>query len=176
MFDTMTMTKTIGALCGALLILMLGKWGAEALFHVGGGGHGDHAEQAYVIEVEGADGHGGGDVEEEGPSLEELLAEADVAKGEKSFSKCKACHKLEDGANGTGPHLYNVVDRAVGSVAGFKYSGNLVAVADTWSAENLDGFLENPKKFAPGTKMSFAGFKKATDRANMIAYLQTIGN
>ena len=175
MFDTMTMTKTIGALCGALLIFMLGKWGAEVLYSTGGGGHGDHAQQAYVIEVEGGDDAGAAEVEE-GPSLEELLAAADVAKGEKGFSKCKACHKLEDGANGTGPHLYGVVDRAVGSVDGFKYSGKLVAVADTWSPENLDGFLENPKKFAPGTKMSFSGFKKATDRANMIAYLQTIGN
>jgi cytochrome c len=90
------------------------------------------------------------------------------------FSKCKACHKLEDGANGTGPHLFAVVDRTVGAVDGFGYSGKLVAVAETWSAENLDAFLTNPKGFAPGTKMSFSGLKKATDRANLIAYLQTI--
>lgn len=174
MFDTMTMTKTLGALCGALLIFLLGKWGAETLYHTGGGGHGDHAQQAYVIEVEGADDHAEAEVEE-GPSLEELLASADVEKGAKAFSKCKACHKLEDGANGTGPHLYGVVDRAVGSVEGYGYSGKLVAVADVWSAENLDGFLKDPKKFAPGTKMSFKGFKKATDRANMIKYLEGIG-
>lgn len=176
MFDTMTMTKALGALCGALLIFLLGSWAGESLYHVGGGGHGDHAEQAYVIEVEGADGHGDDLAEEEGPSFEELMAAADVEKGAKAFSKCKACHKLEDGANSTGPHLFGIVDRAVGSVDGFKYSGKLVAVADTWSAENLDGFLTNPKSFAPGTKMSFAGFKKPTDRANIIAYLATIGN
>ncbi|MEQ9695302.1 cytochrome c family protein [Shimia sp. SDUM112013] len=173
MFDTMTMTKTLGALCGSLLILLLGAWVAESLYHVGGKGHGDHAEQAYVIEVEGGDDAGAAE-EETGPTLEELLAAADVAKGAKAFSKCKACHKLEDGANATGPHLFGVVNRAVGSVDGFGYSGNLVAVADTWSPENLDAFIENPKKFAPGTKMSFSGMKKPVDRANLIAYLETI--
>ncbi len=175
MFDTMTMTKTLGALCGALLILLLSAWAAGALYHVGGSGHGDHAQQAYVIEVEGADDHGEAEAEEEGPSFQELLAAADVAKGAKAFSKCKACHKLEDGSNATGPHLFGVVGRAVGSVDGFGYSGKLVAVADNWSPENLDEFLANPKAFAPGTKMSFKGFKKPADRANMIAYLQSIG-
>lgn len=173
MFDTMTMTKALGALCGSLLILLLGAWAAESLYHVGGSGHGDHA-QAYVIEVEGDDDHGA--VEEEGPSLEELIASADLAKGAKAFSKCKACHKAEDGKNATGPYLYGVVDRAVGSVPDFSYSGSLVAVADIWTPENLDGFIENPKKFAPGTKMSFAGLKKPADRANLIAYLDSLDN
>ncbi|CUH52405.1 cytochrome c family protein [Shimia sp. R11_0] len=174
MFDTMTITKVVGALCGTLLVFMLGGWAAEALYHTGPSGHGHgEAKQAYVIEVEGGD-EAAAEVDE-GPTLEELLASADVDKGAKVFGKCKACHKLDDGANGTGPHLYAVVNRQVDSVAGFNYSGALEAVADTWSPENLDGFLTNPKKFAPGTKMSFSGLKKATDRANLIAYLETIG-
>jgi cytochrome c len=92
------------------------------------------------------------------------------------FGKCKACHKLEDGANGTGPHLFGVVDRAVGSVAGYGYSGALGAVADVWDADHLNGFLANPKSYAPGTKMGFAGLKNVDDRANLVAYLATIGN
>lgn len=170
MFDTMTLTKVVGAFCGALLIYLLGAWAAEELYHTGGGhgAHGEEAKKGYLIEVEVA----AAGAQEEGPSLEELLAVADVAKGAKVFAKCKACHKLEDGGNGTGPHLYQIVDRSVGSADGFGYSGALVAVADVWSAENLDGFLENPKKFAPGTKMSFSGLKKPADRANLIAYLQ----
>ncbi|SHH26307.1 c-type cytochrome [Cognatishimia maritima] len=173
MFDTMTMTKVLGAFCGALLVFLLGAWAAESLYHTGGGhgAHGEEAKQGYAIEVEVASA--GGEVEE-GPSLEELLASADIGKGEKVFGKCKACHKLEDGANGTGPHLFNVVDRAVGAEDGYAYSGSLVAVAETWSAENLDGFLASPKGFAPGTKMGFGGLKKAEDRANLIAYLATI--
>ncbi|MGR3713352.1 MAG: c-type cytochrome [Shimia sp.] len=175
MFDTMTMTKAVGAVCGALLIFLLGSWAAESIYHTGPSGHGHdgHAEQAYVIEVEGDDGPAA--EVEEGPSLEELMASADADKGAKVFSKCKACHKLEDGNNGLGPHLYGVVDRAVGAVDGFGYSGALVAVAQTWSPENLNEFLTNPKGFAPGTKMSFSGLRKDTDRANLIAYLQTIG-
>lgn len=178
MFDTMTITKIGGALCGALLIFLLGAWLAEEVYHVGGDDHGGHGDdhgvtQAYSIEVPDAPVEGA--PIEEGPSLEELLAVADVAKGEQVFGKCRACHTLEDGANGTGPNLYDVVDRAVGSVDGYGYSGALVAVAETWDAAALDGFLKNPRSYAPGTKMGFAGLSKATDRANLIAYLETIG-
>lgn len=173
MFDTMTMTKVMGALCGALLVFLLGAWAAETLYHTGGGhgAHGEEAKQGYAIEVEVASAGAEADA---GPSLQELLASADIGKGEKVFGKCKACHKLEDGANGTGPHLFNIVDRTVGAEAGYAYSGALVAVAETWTAENLDGFLEKPKSFAPGTKMGFGGLKKPADRANLIAYLATI--
>ena len=52
MFDTMTMTKTIGGLCGMFLIFLLGKWAADTLYHVGSDGHGDGAGQAYLIETD----------------------------------------------------------------------------------------------------------------------------
>lgn len=168
--DTMTYTKILGALCGSLLILLLAKWAAEGLYHVGGG-HGDHASQSYVIETGDEDTAA---VEEEGPDFAELLASADIGKGEKVYGKCRACHKIEDGANGTGPHLYGIVGRAVGGVDGFGYSGALVAVAQTWGVDELNAFLENPKGYAPGTKMSFAGLKKEADRANLIAYLDSL--
>lgn len=167
--DTMTATKLTAALCGSLLVFLLGSWAAEEIYHMGGHG-GDHA-QAYSIEVEGAEE----EVVEEGPDFAVLLASADVAKGERVFGKCRACHKLEDGANGTGPHLYAVVDREVGVVDGFGYSGALSAVAQVWTTDELNGFLEAPRAYAPGTSMGFAGLAKAEDRANLIAYLQTIG-
>lgn len=172
MFDTMTLTKLVGGFCGALLLFLLGNWAAEGLYHTGGG-HGDdeHHMAGYVI----ATGEGEADAEpEEEVSFTELLAAADPAKGEKVFAKCKACHKV-DGSNATGPHLDGVVNRAVGTVADFRYSGKLVAVADVWTPEHLNDFLANPKGFAPGTAMSFAGLKKIEDRANVIAYLESIG-
>ncbi|MDJ0823251.1 MAG: cytochrome c family protein [Paracoccaceae bacterium] len=170
MLDTMTFTKAVGGLCGALLIFLLGKWAAEELYHVGGY-HGKEVA-AYVIDT----GEDDAAAEEEAPvDFATLLASADVGKGEKVFGKCRACHKIEDGANGTGPHLYGIVGRTIGGVDGFgSYSGALDAVAEVWTAENLNGFLENPRGWAPGTSMSYAGLKKPEDRANLIAWLDTL--
>ncbi|WP_121630895.1 c-type cytochrome [Tropicibacter alexandrii] len=167
MFDTMTLTKVVGGVCGALLIFMLGKWAAESMYHVGGG-HGDDHAAAYVIDT--GEGDGPAEAEEE-VDFATLLASADAGAGEKVFGKCRACHAV-DGTDKTGPHLNGVVDRAIGAVDGFGYSGNLQQVGDVWSPENLNAFLENPKGTAPGTTMSFAGLRKPEDRANLIAYLQ----
>ncbi|SNR63358.1 c-type cytochrome [Puniceibacterium sediminis] len=167
MLDTMTFTKVLGGFCGALLIFLLGNWAAESLYHVGGG-HGEDA-QAYVIEVADAGASGG---EAETVDFATLMASADAAKGEKVFGKCRACHKLENGENATGPYLYGVVGRAIDSADGYGgYSGALLQVGDTWTPENLSHFLENPRAAAPGTAMSFAGLPKAEDRVNLIAYL-----
>ncbi|WP_147127205.1 c-type cytochrome [Shimia ponticola] len=168
--DTMTLTKVTAALCGSLLVFLLGSWAAEEIYHVGG--HGKDHKQAYTIPVEGGDEVAEA---EEGPAFAELFAAADAGKGEKVWGKCRACHKLEDGANGTGPYLYGVVDREVAAVDGFNYSGALAAVADVWTPEELNGFLENPKGYAPGTTMGFNGLPKPADRANLIAYLATFG-
>lgn len=173
MFDTMTLTKVTGAVCGTLLVFLLGNWAGDLIYHSHGGGHGDHAEQAYLIEVEGAGGSEA--AEEEEIDIAALMETADAAKGEKVFSKCKACHKLEDGANGTGPHLYAVVDRDIASVGGFGYSDALTGKEGAWTYEKLSDFLADPKGWAPGTKMSFKGLKKPEDRANIMAYLKSIG-
>ncbi|SMX43339.1 Cytochrome c-552 [Octadecabacter ascidiaceicola] len=169
MFDTMTMTKVLGAVCGTFLVFLLGKWAAEEIYHAGG--HGDH-EQAYVIPVEGGDATD--EPVEEGPSFEEVYAMADAAAGEGQWRACSACHKLEAGENSTGPSLYGVVGRTVGTEADFGYSGSLVAVADVWTPENLNAFLENPRGFAPGTGMTYNGMRKIGDRANLIAYLDSL--
>lgn len=177
MLDTMTLTKSVAGVCTALLVYLLVNWGANSLYGLGDhhGGDEHHAEDAYPIEV-ADDGHGGDDAAAEGDGFAEAFAVADAGKGEKVFSKCKACHKLDDGANGTGPHLFGLVDRAIGGIAGFGYSSGMAGHGGTWTPEALNEFLTNPKKYVPGTKMSFAGLKKVDDRANIIAYLQTIGN
>ena len=171
MFDTMTLTKATGAVCGSLLVFLLGSWAAESIYSMGGG-HGEDHAQGYVIDT----GDDGAEEEpvDEGPDIAALFAAADAGKGERVFNKCKACHVLEDGQNGVGPHLYDVVGRDVGSVDGFGYSGALGEAADVWSAENLFAFLENPAGYAPGTSMGFAGLGKPEDRANVIAYMDQV--
>ncbi|MFN3969866.1 MAG: c-type cytochrome [Gemmobacter sp.] len=167
MFDTMTVTKVLGATCGSLLVFLLGGWAAETIYHTGGG-HGD-VTQAYVIEVAGAEPAEA--VEE--VSFEERLALADAGAGERVFAKCRACHKM-DGTDGTGPHLNGIVNKAKAASDGYAYSAVLVGMADdAWTPENLDAFLLNPRSYAPGTKMSFAGLPSPAERVNLIAWLAT---
>lgn len=175
MFDTMTMTKAVGAVCGALLVFLLGNWAASALYTTSapahhGEGEGEGLTQAYSIDT-GAPAGGG----EAAPEVDfaTLYAAADAAAGEKVFGKCKACHKL-DGGDATGPHLNGIVDRPIASMAGFAYSTSMAEHAGTnWTPETLNTFLTGPKAFASNTKMSFAGLPKPEDRANLIAYLAT---
>ena len=166
MFDTMTLTKATAGFCGAFLVFLLGKWAAEELYHVEA-----HGEASYVIEVAEA---GGAEEEVEEVSFEELMASADVGKGAKVFEKCSACHKLEAGANATGPYLDGGVDRHKASAEGFGYSGALSGMEGAWTAENLNEFLIKPSDYAPGTTMSFSGLKKVKDRVNLIAYLDSL--
>lgn len=169
MLDTMTLTKVVSALCGALLVLLLGKWAADELYHVGG-----HGEASYVIDT-GSDEDADMGSEAE-VSFDELMAAADIAKGAKVFKKCGACHKLEEGNNSTGPYLYGVVGRDIGSAGGFGYSASLTGLDGDWTPERLNEFLTKPKAFAAGTTMSFSGLKKSKDRVNVIAYLDSLDN
>lgn len=173
MFDTMTLTKVMGAFCGALLIFLLTSWASEGLFHMGG-----HGEEEPVYPIFAGDGEGGAEAEEpvEQIPVGELLAAGDPGAGERVFGKCKACHKLEEGQNAVGPSLHAVVGREVGTISGFNYSGALDGTAEAWTPENLFAFLENPKAYAPGTSMSFAGLKSPEDRADVIAYLLAEGS
>lgn len=168
MFDTMTMTKAVGAVCGALLFLLLGNWVAESLYHVGGG-HGDH-EQAYVIDT-GEDEVAEDAPAGEGPDFAEVFASADAAAGEKSWSKCRACHALEDGKNGVGPYLTGVMGRDVASADGYAYSDALQGVDGSWTAAAMNEWLTDPKAYAPGNKMTFAGIRSVEERADLIAFL-----
>lgn len=168
--NTMEITKIVAGLCASLLVFLGVKFFlAEPLYHVGDD-HGGDGQAAYVIEVEEEE------TEDEAEEIDiaALVAAADPAKGAKLFGKCKACHKLEADAHGVGPSLYAIVDRDIARHDGFGYSGALTGLEGDWTNEALFGFLASPKKYAPGTKMSFAGFRKVEDRAAMIAYLATI--
>jgi cytochrome c len=106
-----------------------------------------------------------------------LLATADVAKGEAVFKKCAACHTVaQGGPNGIGPNLWAALGKPHGHVAGFSYSDALKSVPGNWDFEGMDKWLSNPKKYAPGTKMTFAGLGNPEERANLIAYLNAQGS
>lgn len=173
MFDTMTLTKIVGGFCGALLVFLLGNFFAGMIYGPGEGG-GEKA-QAYTIQVadSGSSSSDAQPAADTGPDWATVYASADPAAGAKVVKKCKACHKLQDGVNATGPSLYGVVGRKVDSEPGFSYSGALEKVFDVWTPENIEKFITKPKDVAPGTKMGFAGLSKIQDRANVIAYLAT---
>lgn len=133
----------------------------------------------HVAQLPAAEKPGGGaetsaaPTEEPEADLGTLLAAADPAAGEKVFGKCKACHGVEaGGANKVGPNLHNIVGRDIASHEGFAYSEVLVGKEGTWTYANLDHFIANPKGYAAGTKMSFAGLSKPKERADVIAYLR----
>ena len=102
------------------------------------------------------------------------FAQGDPEKGKKTFRKCKSCHALEVGRNKVGPTLYGVYGSVAGKVDGFKYSKAMASSGIIWDEAALNGFLENPKKYLPGTKMSFSGLKKKSQRENVIAYFKSL--
>lgn len=109
-------------------------------------------------------------------SIEDLIKVADIAKGQKIFKKCAACHSVEKGApNKIGPNLHTVVNRTKASAPGFQYSEAMKGKGGNWNVEDINHFITKPKDFVPGTKMAFMGLAKEQDRANVIAYLISEG-
>lgn len=124
----------------------------------------------YPIEGVEVEGEGG---EAEQP-IEFYLASADAAKGADVFKKCQACHTVDQGApNGLGPNLWATIGKPHAHVPGFAYSDALKSVPGVWDWTSMSEWLANPKKYAPGTKMTFAGLSNPQDRANVIAFLNS---
>lgn len=106
-----------------------------------------------------------------------MLDSADADRGKQVFNKCKSCHTPgRQAAHRVGPNLWDVVGRPKGSAPGFKYSATLSGLGGEWTYGALNAFLTKPKDFAPGNKMTFAGLKKAGDRAAVIAYLRSLSD
>lgn len=160
----------------ALVILGLTTLG-DSLFHA------EQPEQfGYPVDLAALEGASGPAEEEvEGPvDFGVLLASADISAGERVARRCASCHSFDSGmADGTGPHLWGVLGRAVAAVDGFNYSAAMQEYGETtdaWRYENMYNFLESPRRYMPGTAMSFAGLRDQEDRINLIAYMHEQGS
>jgi cytochrome c len=143
------------------------------------GGMAFHSERpekmGYAIEGVEAEGTAGGAAE---VPIATLLPTADAAKGADVFKKCAACHTVtQGGANGIGPNLYGTMGEGIGQgKGGYAFSDALKGVGSNWDFDKMNAWLTSPRKFAPGTKMTFAGLGNAQDRANVIVYLNAQGS
>jgi cytochrome c len=100
---------------------------------------------------------------------------ADPAAGEKIFkAQCSICHSVMAGQNRIGPTLFGVVGRRAGSVPGFQYTADHKKLGITWDAATLDKYLANPRAMVPDTTMIYPGLKNDAERADLIAYLETL--
>jgi cytochrome c len=134
--------------------------------------HSERPEKmGYPIEGVVVEGEGGAEAEK---PIEFYLASADPTKGQQVFNKCMACHNADKGGpNQIGPNLWGVLGEPVGKGHGFAFSPGLAEKGGSWNWDNLSQWLSNPKAFAPGTKMNFAGISNPQDRANVMAFLNT---
>ncbi|MBE7219539.1 MAG: cytochrome c family protein, partial [Caulobacteraceae bacterium] len=166
--DSFTFNKIAGAVLGTCLFGM---------------GLGLVAQAIYAPETPKKPGYAlplpkeeaaGGKAPAEAP-ISVRLAKADPKKGESAAKICGACHNFQEGAGAkVGPDLYGVVDREKASVAGFDYSSALKSKGGKWTFADLDDWLTSPSKYAPGTKMGYAGEEDPQKRADIIRYLDTL--
>ncbi len=169
--SSMEKNKIFAAVLCAGIVAMLGGFIAEVLVH-------PHELDEDAVMIEGLEGSVGGGAAVAMPDpIFDLIASADVAKGEKLSKACAACHSFnQGGATKVGPNLYGVVGASKGADAGFSYSAAITAAGGKWGYEDLNFFLWKPKAYIDGTKMNYAGLKKPGDRAAMIAWLRTQGS
>ena len=134
-------------------------------------------KMGYVVEGVEAVGDAGGAAVVK-VDIATLLPTADAAKGAEVFKKCASCHSIEQGgANGIGPNLWGTLGEEIGhGKAGYAFSDALAGKGGKWDFLSMNEWLTSPKAYAPGTKMSFAGLSKPEDRANLLAYLNSMGS
>jgi cytochrome c len=178
MQDPMFFNKIAAAMLVALLLFFGLPQLATALRggHHGGGHEAEDAHPFPQYPVAYATDAAAGGEAAAPVDFATLLAAADPKAGERRAALCKSCHTLDKGgANGTGPNLWGVVNRAVASHEGFNYSGALKAAGGAWTFDRLSAFLENSQGYIPGSAM-VQRFPKAEQRAELLVYLNTLSD
>ena len=108
--------------------------------------------------------------------IEPAMAKADPKHGEQVAKVCLQCHTFDKGgANKIGPNLYGIMEENIAAVPNYQFSQALLAhKSEKWDPDKLNVWLYKPQDFAKGTKMTFPGLPKVQDRADVVAYLESL--
>jgi cytochrome c len=171
--DSFEINKILGAVLATCLVLLITSFTANALFAPKA-----PAKPGFAIEAKEAEAGKGEEKAAPSEPIEKLLQTASVEKGQAAAKVCQTCHTFEKGGpNRVGPNLYGVVgDHRGEGRGGFNFSAAMKAKGGTWTIDDLNQFIANPKGFIPGTAMGFAGIKKDSQRADVIAYLNSLSD
>jgi cytochrome c len=169
--NSFEINKILGALLGTCLVLLAVHIASGAIFTPPVA-----AKPGYEIAVkEEQPGKTPGEAKPAAQPIETLLASASTEHGAQVAKQCQICHNLQEGQGPkVGPDLYGIVGRQVASVAGFNYTAALKGLGGTWTFDALNKWLDDPRADVPGTAMTFAGIKNEKQRADVIAYLNTL--
>ena len=168
--NSFELNKILGALLGTCLVLVAMHIAAGAIFTPE-----KSAKPGYEVAVKEEQPQAGAAPAPVAVPIETLLASASAQRGADAAKQCQACHNFQEGQGPKiGPDLYNVVGRKIASVSGFNYSSALKSKNGTWDFSALNAWLTKPSSYAPGTAMTFAGLSNDKQRADVIAYLDTL--